>query len=148
MERAEALAVVASYPRRRVPRDVREGQILALAEQLFAERGYDGASMEELARRAGVSKPIVYDLIGKKEEIYRRTFETAAAELGERVALAAGAETGDMEATLRAGALAFFEFIDQHRDAWTMLSTDPSGGKLATYVDQIRVNQTRFTAQL
>ena len=47
----------------RVPRAVRGRQLLELAAELFAERGYGGASMDELARRAGVTKPVVYELL-------------------------------------------------------------------------------------
>lgn len=69
---------VEGYARGRVPRDVRERQIVALAEALFLERGYQGASMEELARRAGVSKPIVYDLVGSKEQLFDACVARAA----------------------------------------------------------------------
>jgi AcrR family transcriptional regulator len=146
MSTTDAVALVASYPHGRVPREVRERQILALAEQLFAERGYQDTSMDELARRAAVSKPIIYSLIGNKDELYRRAFESAAAELAERVADAAR-DPSDLAAMLRATANAFFEFIDQHRGAWRML-VDSSAGKLAAYVDEIRAGQARFTAEL
>jgi hypothetical protein len=46
---------VNGYNHGRVPRPVRERQLLDLAEQLFIDRGYEGASIEELARAAGVS---------------------------------------------------------------------------------------------
>jgi len=64
---APAATSVEDYAHGRVPRAVRERQLLELAEELFAERGYGGASMEELARRAGVTKPVVYELFGSKE---------------------------------------------------------------------------------
>ena len=147
MSGTDAIALVASYPHGRVPREVREQQILALAEQLFAERGYQGTSMDELARRASVSKPIIYSLIGNKDELYGRVFESAAAELAEKVAIAAGTQGTDVPGMLRATANAFFEFIDGHRGAWRML-VDSSAGTLAAYVDEIRAQQARFTAEL
>jgi AcrR family transcriptional regulator len=48
----------------------RREQLLDVGRSLFAERGYDGASMEEIALRAGVSKPVVYEHFGGKEGLY------------------------------------------------------------------------------
>ena len=48
----------------------RREQLLDVGRSLFAERGYDGASVEELALRAGVSKPVVYQHFGGKEGLY------------------------------------------------------------------------------
>jgi AcrR family transcriptional regulator len=48
----------------------RRAQLLDVARKLFAERGFEAASIEEIAHRAGVSKPIVYEHFGTKEGIY------------------------------------------------------------------------------
>jgi AcrR family transcriptional regulator len=48
----------------------RRAQLLDVARQLFAERGFEATSIEEIANRAGVSKPIVYEHFGTKEGIY------------------------------------------------------------------------------
>ena len=48
----------------------RREQLLDVGRALFAERGYDGASVEEVALRAGVSKPVVYEHFGGKEGLY------------------------------------------------------------------------------
>ncbi len=48
----------------------RREQLLDVGRSLFAERGYDGASVEEIALRAGVSKPVVYEHFGGKEGLY------------------------------------------------------------------------------
>ncbi len=48
----------------------RREQLLDVGRQLFAERGYDGTSVEEVASRAGVSKPVVYEHFGGKEGLY------------------------------------------------------------------------------
>ena len=104
----------------RVPRDVRLRQLLTLAEELFAERGYSAASMDELARRAGVSKPVIYDLVGNKEQLFRACMGRIADDLAARVQEAVlGAP--DREARLRAGALAWFTFVAEHRAAWAAL---------------------------
>src|SRR5437016_2404433 len=95
---------VAAYPRGRVPREVRRRQVIALSTELFAERGYDGASMDELARRAGVSKPVVYDLVGSKEELFRDLMSVEAEDLARRISEAVEREPVHEE-RLRAGAL-------------------------------------------
>ncbi len=142
-------STVEGYPHGRVPRAVRERQILTLAEELFAERGYDGASMDELARRAGVTKPVVYDLVANKEALFRRCFERAGAELAARVAAAAGEHEGDLEAELRAGAQAFLAFIDEHEDAFSMLLSVDTGGRTEQALSEIRARQAALvTAQL
>src|SRR5689334_17478797 len=79
---------VAAYPRGRVPREVRRRHVIALATELFVERSYDGTSMDELARRAGVSKPVVYDLVGSKEELFRDVMTVEAEELSRRISSA------------------------------------------------------------
>lgn len=145
--RASVTEQVAEYPHGRVPRAVRERQILAIAEELFAERGFQGTSMDELARRAGVSKPVIYGLVASKEELYRRLFEQAADELAASVAEAATAHRGDLEAQLRETAIAFFRFIEGHRGAWAMLYAS-DGGPLMTYVGGIRARQARFVVSL
>ena len=138
---------VLTYPHGRVPRAVRERQVLALAEELFAERGYSGASMDELASRAGVSKPVIYDLFGSKERLHHRLFERAADELAETVARAVVGHD-DPEDQLRASALAFFEFIRGHRAGWEMISRDDAGGRHAAAVTGIRARQNAFVTAL
>jgi len=103
--------------------------------------------MDELARRAGVSKPVVYGVVASKEELYRRLFEQAADELAASVAGAALAHRGDLEAELRETAIAFFGFIDGHRGAWAMLYAS-DGGPLMGYVGAIRARQARFVVTL
>lgn len=119
---APAEPVVADFPHGRVPRAVREQQVLGIAESLFAERGYQGASMDELASRAGVSKPVVYDLVGSKESLYLRCVERAGRALAEVVAGAALTET-DPEARMRAGAVAFLRFVAEEQGGWDLLLT-------------------------
>ena len=59
-----------SKPRVRMTAQQRRAQLLDVARALFAERGFEATSIEEIANRAGVSKPIVYEHFGSKEGIY------------------------------------------------------------------------------
>src|ERR687897_1039000 len=98
----EAVARIEEFRHGRVPRPARERQLVELGEQLFAERGFAKASMDELARRAGVTKPVVYELFGSKEGLFRACLEGLALRLAEQIAEAARAEQ-DPEGRLRAG---------------------------------------------
>src|SRR5256885_15937811 len=59
-----------SKARTKVPRAVREPQMLDAAVAVFAERGYHGASMDEIAAGAGGAKPMVYSYFRAKEDLY------------------------------------------------------------------------------
>jgi AcrR family transcriptional regulator len=137
---------IADFPHGRVPRPVRERQLADLAEQLFAERGYAGASMDELARRAGVTKPVIYDLFGSKEGLYRACVERSAEHLRNAVFEAAQGE-GEMEERLRAGCLAFLRFAVEHRVAWDVLWLAPDG-HFAAEAQSIRARQAALVAAL
>jgi AcrR family transcriptional regulator len=139
---------VGDFRHGRVPREVRERQILRLAEDLFTERGFAGASMDELAARAGVSKPVIYDIVGSKKALYERCFERAGDELAESIVEAAEAHAADPEAMLRATALAFLRFVEGHERAWSMLYAMDPAGRTDPHVQQIRARQAGIAADL
>lgn len=130
----------------RVPRLVRERQLLALAEDLFAERGFSATSMDELARRAGVSKPVIYGRVGSKDHVFRACMDRVAEDMAERVVEAVRVET-DPRRRLTAGARAWFAFIAERRALWTALlggGDTPLGAEAA----EIRRRQARVIAGL
>ncbi len=109
-----------------MPRAVRERQLVSLGEELFAERGFAKASMDELARRAGVTKPVIYELFGSKDGLFRACLEGLALRLAESIAEAArtadrDSAAPDPEARLRAGGLAFLRFASENRVAYELL---------------------------
>ncbi|EGD53305.1 TetR/AcrR family transcriptional regulator [Gordonia neofelifaecis] len=67
---AESGEEVSKAPRSRMTGAQRRLQLIEVARGLFAERGFEGTSIEEIAQRAGVSKPIVYEHFGGKEGLY------------------------------------------------------------------------------
>jgi AcrR family transcriptional regulator len=131
--------------RRRVPREVRIPQIARIAEDLFGQFGYQGTSMDDVARLAGISKPVVYDVVGSKEELFRLCMARSADELATRVASAVRDAPADNR--LRAGALAFFQFVDEHRPAWRGLLASGSS-PLTAEMAQIRRRQASLVAGL
>ena len=116
----EALARIEEFRHGRVPREVRRRQLVQLGEELFAERGFAKASMDELARRAGVTKPVIYELFGSKDGLFNACLEGLALRLATQIAEAARAET-DPESRLRAGGLAFLGFAAENRVAYELL---------------------------
>src|SRR5918998_4243438 len=135
-----AQASIEGFEHGRVPRAVRERQVLELAEALFAERGYAGASMEELARRAGVTKPVVYELFGSKEGLFGACVDRSIERLADGIAEAVRAET-DPEARLRAGGLAFLRFAAGNRVAWDLMAM---GGRFAAQAQRVRASQAEL----
>lgn len=136
---------VALHAHGQVPAALRRRQILAVAHELFSERGYRGTSMQELARRVGVSKPIVYKLAGSKEELFRDVMAVASDELAAIVARAAQ-EHPDLEGKLGAGILAFLLFVQDNRSAWVALLSMEAGP--ASEVDDMRRRLATMVAAL
>ena len=67
--------------RKRLPAAQRREIIERSATEVFAERGYHGAGMEEIARRSGVTPPVVYDHFESKLDLHRRLLERTRDEL-------------------------------------------------------------------
>jgi len=146
MAAKELTAQLAAFSHGRVPRDLRRKQVLAEAFDLFIERGFPGASMDELARRVGVTKPVIYDLVGSKEQLFREVMAVVQDELTASIATAVAAEA-DLPSRLRAGILAFLRFTHQRRRGWSALLSMESGAGSAE-VNAIRRQQASLVAAL
>lgn len=132
-------------PRRRVGRAERERQILDAAVQVFTERGYQVASMDTVAERVGVTKPVLYTHFGSKEGLLLACIARARAELLEVTAEAAMRAEGP-EDMLRRGIKAFFDYLDAQGPAWTLLYSESTVAGDA--IEGIRAQQTDFIAAL
>jgi AcrR family transcriptional regulator len=120
-ERLAAIeAELASHAHRRVPRELRRRHLLELATELFTERGFEAASMDELAERAGVSKPVIYDQFGSKDGLLAEVVDALGVELNHAVILAVQGKTEPGE-LLESGSLAFYRFVGQRRGTWSMI---------------------------
>jgi AcrR family transcriptional regulator len=102
----------------------RERQMLDVAEEVFAEQGYAAVSMEEIAVRVGLSKPMLYEYFGSKEGLLLATILRARNELREATEQAV-AEAGSAEEMLYRGYLAYFQFNEAHRRSWLVLLQEP-----------------------
>ena len=133
--------------RRRMARADRERQMLEVAEAVFAERGYQAASMDEIADLVGVSKPMLYAYFGSKDGLLLACIRRARAELRE-VTTAAIAEGGSALDMMRRGLVAHFRFIDAHTRAWAILRTETAlVGEAAAEVEQVRSQQAGLIAE-
>ncbi|MGW5776954.1 TetR/AcrR family transcriptional regulator [Streptomyces sp. NPDC003863] len=128
---------------RRLPRVVRERQMVDAAVRCFARHGYQAASMDEIAELAGVSKPLVYLYLGSKEELFTACIRREAAALLGAVAAEVGEAEVPPDERLWAGLLAFFTYAAEHPDAWVVLSRqarthgEPFAGEVARMRDEI-----------
>ena len=97
----------------------RREQLLDVGRALFAEKGFDGTSIEEIASRAGVSKPIVYEHFGGKEGLYAVVIDR---EMQRLLDVFTGALTaGSPRALLEQAALALLTYIEQETDGFRVL---------------------------
>jgi AcrR family transcriptional regulator len=114
-------------------------QTLAVAHGLFAERGYAAVTMDEVAAAVGVTKPLLYNYFGNKEQLYVACMERAGNGLTAAIGEAVVASASPAEA-LNAGLRAFFAFLDADRAAWAVLfdETQPHGGLVAERVAEYR----------
>jgi AcrR family transcriptional regulator len=140
----ETAARIEDFEHGRVPRAVRERQLVELAEQLFAERGFARTSMEELARRAGVTKPVIYELFESKDGLFRACVDRAIERMADSIVAAFHSET-DPEARLRAGGLAFLRFARDNRVAWDLMGMQ---GRFADQAQTVRRDQAQLIRTL
>lgn len=131
--------------RRRVGRAERERQILDAAIAVFGERGYQSASMDQVAERVGVTKPVLYTHFGSKHGLLLACVARARAELLD-VTSAAAASAATPEEMLRRGTLAFFDHLERQAPEWTILYAESAVAGEA--IEEIRAQQTDFIATL
>lgn len=126
-----------------MPRADRERQMMSVAEQVFAERGYVAASMDEIADRVGVSKPMLYEYFRSKEGLLVACIRQARAELL-RVTSDAVRHADTPEAMLRDGLVAYFRFVRAHSQSWALLRSEAAvvGPSAAEEIEAVRRQQT------
>ena len=140
-------------PVKRLPRAVREQQMLDAAVRVFSKRGFHAASMDEIAEQAGISKPMVYAYLGAKEDLFIACLRREALRLIEAVTAAVGAggpaSNSRPDEQLWRGLRAFFGFVGAHRDGWTVLYRQARGQEpFAGEVAQVRARMAEAVAVL
>jgi AcrR family transcriptional regulator len=102
----------------------RRERIVEAAIDLFAERGYEGASMRDLAAAAGISKPVLYDHFDSKQELFVALMRAISGELTANTA-AAMAGGGSPRDRYRAAIEAFFAYVEERPNASRVLFVTP-----------------------
>jgi AcrR family transcriptional regulator len=104
----------------------RRQQLLEIGRRLFAERGFEGTSIEEIAAQAGVSKPVVYEHFGGKEGLYAVVVDREVERLLTMVtSLLGGAHT---EPKFETAAVGLLRYIDENADGFRILVRDSNPG--------------------
>src|SRR4051794_506099 len=108
--------------RTRLPANARRAQLVDVGREVFAKRGYEATSVEEIADRAKVSKPIVYEHFGGKEGLYAvivdREMEYVIRRISEAIA------TGTPRERVENAALAFLTYVKDQPDGFAILAQD------------------------
>jgi len=103
----------------------RRQQLLDVARALFAEKGFDATSIEEIAHRAGVSKPVVYEHFGGKEGIYAVVVDREMQRLLDRIVSALSMyDDAHPHALLEQAATAFLDYVDECTDGFRIMVRD------------------------
>ncbi|GAA1835806.1 TetR/AcrR family transcriptional regulator [Luedemannella flava] len=111
----------------------RREQLISIGRQLFAEKGLDATSVEEVAARAKVSKPVVYEHFGGKEGLYAVVVDREVRSLLDRITAALTA--GHPRELLEQAALALLDYIEEEANGFRVLVREsPVGSSSGNFV--------------
>ena len=120
-------------PRARMTGSERRQQLIEIAKSLFAERGYDATSIEEIAQRANVSKPVVYEHFGGKEGLYAVVVDREMRALLDSIT-GALRSSGHPRDLLERAAFALLDYVETSSDGFRILIRDsPASIASGTY---------------
>ena len=108
--------------KRRLPAQERRAQLIEVGRAVFAKRGYEATSMEEIADRAKVSKPVVYEHFGGKEGLYAVIVDREMDYVVRRIVEAIS--VGSPRERIEAASLAFLTYVKDQPDGFAVLSQD------------------------
>lgn len=104
----------------RLPRSARRKQLLEAAQEVFVAQGYHAAAMDDIAERAGVSKPVLYQHFPGKLELYLALLDTHCDAIVAKVRSAMTA-TNDNKERVRGSVEAYFDFVDHESEAFRLV---------------------------
>jgi AcrR family transcriptional regulator len=104
----------------------RREQLIAVSRSLFAARGFEGTSVEEIAAKAQVSKPVVYEHFGGKEGLYAVVVDREVRAMLE--AIRGALTTGGPRELIEQATLALLGYIETHTDGFRILARDSAVG--------------------
>lgn len=104
----------------RLPRSARRKQLLAAAQDVFVAQGYHAAAMDDIAERAGVSKPVLYQHFPGKLELYLALLDTHCDAFAEKIRNAMSATTDNSE-RVKGAMHAYFDFVSHESEAFRLV---------------------------
>ena len=107
----------------------RREQLVDVGRALFAERGFEGTSVEQISEAAGVSKPVIYEHFGGKEGLYAVVVDREIQALLGQITDALTEHEGNARALLEAAALALLDYIETSTDGFRILVRDSPPGQ-------------------
>jgi AcrR family transcriptional regulator len=127
----------------------RERQLLEVAQRMFVESGYQGTAMEDIAKAAGVTRPVVYKLFGNKDGVYLACLKKARDVLNAYIVDHALKGEG-LQGRLRGGIEGYFAFVECERDTFRFLydSGAAVAGPAAQAASQLRFDTVNRIATL
>ena len=134
----------------RMKREERERQLLDVAESVFAEHGYQDTTMEVIAAAAGITKPVIYDHFGSKENLLVAVVARAREDLLSSTAAALDAlpPHSPVEAHFRAGVRSFMQFFEARRGSFRVYMQESAVAVVAGQdIESLRQAQARDIAE-
>ena len=119
----------------------RREQLIDVARGLFAEKGIDGTSVEEIAAAAEVSKPVLYEHFGGKDALYAVVVDREVTTLLD--AIEATLTEGRPRELLEQATLAFLGYIEGHTDGFKILARGSASGEYATLLGDVAARVDR-----
>jgi AcrR family transcriptional regulator len=137
----------------RLPAHERREQLVNVGRSVFAQKGFDATSVEEIAARAKVSKPIVYEHFGGKEGLYAVIVDRETRTLLGALETALSDHRAHPRVLMERAALAFLTYIDESEDGFRILVRDSpvahSGGTFSSLLGDVATKvESILTQQL
>ncbi len=126
----------------------RRAQLIEVGRTVFAERGYEATSVEEIAARAKVSKPVLYDHFGGKEGLYAVIVDREVERIVQKVAESVA--TGTPRSRIENALLAYLTYVEEHPEGFAVLQRDTptASGEMPTLMYDLADRVSRiFTEQ-
>ncbi|BAU95345.1 TetR family regulatory protein [Corynebacterium suranareeae] len=117
--------------RQRMTGKERREQLISIGRAVFAERGFDGASVEEIAARANVSKPVVYEHFGGKEGLYAVVIDREMIKLESMITQSL--QHGRSRYRIEQAVLALLTYVEDETDGFLILVRDMRPGESRSY---------------
>jgi AcrR family transcriptional regulator len=134
-------------PRKRLSAEDRRAAILDAALEVFSRRGYNGASIDEIAQAAGISKALIYEHFPSKKDLHVSLLERHTQQIFLRLAQTAATDDPG-EVRLRNGVDAFFAWAEQNRTAFRLLFRDTFEADVADALERLQTQATGAIAAL